>query len=338
VIIGSAPEVFEGINYPEMLLGPACAGYMKPVMRVYTGGTVGASAGIAAYYHVASGLHDVVLAVAFEKLSDGEAQYGLSVTYDPLWGRDFAAGAPALAALQAVEYMARYPHIREEHFAMVAVKTREDARDNPYAHLQLDITVEDAMKSAPVVTPLKLLDCCPTTDGAAAAVFASEERAGKITGRPAWIKSVATCSEGAYYPGMDMVSPASLQVAAKKAYDRAGIVEPVKEIDVAELYVAFTPQEMIWAEGTFLCPPGKGGWMTETGRSRRDGEMPLNPSGTVVSNNPIGASALIRQIEAAMQVSGKAGEHQIEGVKTALAHGWGGWLQFHTMMILSSEM
>ncbi|MDY6796502.1 MAG: hypothetical protein SWK76_14680 [Actinomycetota bacterium] len=78
--------------------------------------------------------------------------------------------------------------------------------------------------------------------------------------------------------------------------------------------------------------------MTETGRSRRDGEMPLNPSGTVVSNNPIGASALIRQIEAAMQVSGKAGEHQIEGVKTALAHGWGGWLQFHTMMILSSEM
>lgn len=128
---------------------------------------------------------------------------------------------------------------------MVAVKTREDARDNPYAHLQLDIAVEDAMKSAPVVTPLKLLDCCPTKD--AAAVFASEDRAGKITGRPAWIKSVATCSEKSYCPGMDMVSPVSLQVTAKKAYDRAGIVDPVREINVAELYVAFTSQEMIWA-------------------------------------------------------------------------------------------
>lgn len=338
VVIGSAPEIFEGVNYPEMLLGPASAGFMKPVMRVYTGGTVGASAGICAYYHVASGLHDVVLAVAFEKLSDGEPLYGLSVTYDPLWGRDFAAGASALVALQSRDYMSRYPKITEEHFAKVAVKTRKDAQDNPYAHLQLELTVEEAMKSSPVVTPLKLLDCCPTSDGAAAAIFASEEKTKKITGKPAWIKSVATCSEGAYYPGMDMVSPASLQKASRTAYKRAGITDPVKEIDVAELYVAFSPQELIWAEATYLCPPGKGGWMTDTGRSARDGEMPLDPSGTVVSTNPIGASALIRQIEAANQVMGKAGAHQIEGVKQALAHGWGGWLQFHTITILADEL
>jgi acetyl-CoA C-acetyltransferase len=137
---------------------------------------------------------------------------------------------------------------------------------------------------------------------------------------------------------MDMVSPAALEKAARTVYKRAGISDPVKEIDVAELYCAFTPQEMTWAEATFLCERGMGGKMTESGRSRRDGEMPLNPSGTVVSHNPIGASALIRQIEAALQVTGKAGAHQIDGVKTALAHGWGGWLQFHTMMVLTNEL
>ncbi len=338
VVIGNAPEIFEGINYPELLLGPASAGFMKPVMRIYTGGTVGASVGICAYYHVASGLHDRVLAVAFEKLSDGVPNYGLSVTYDPLWGRDFAGGAAALVALQAREYINRYPDINEDHFAMIAVKTRKDAQDNPYAHLQLELTVEEARNSAPVTTPLRLLDCCPTTDAAAAAVFASGDVAKKITDKPAWVRALATCSEGAYYPGMDMVSPAALEKAAETVYKRAGITDPVKEIDVAELYCAFTPQEMIWAEASGLCPRGKGGWMTESGRSRRDGEMPLNPSGTVVSNNPIGASALIRQIEAALQVTGKAGAHQIDGVKTALAHGWGGWLQFHTMMVLTNEL
>jgi acetyl-CoA C-acetyltransferase len=338
VVIGNAPEVFEGINYPELLLGTASAGFMKPVMRIYTGGSVGASVGICAYYHVACGLHDVVLAVAFEKLSDGVPNYGLSVTYDPLWGRDFAAGAVTLVALQAREYMHRNPQITEEHFAMIAVKTRKDAQDNPYAHLQLELTVEEALSSHVVVSPLRLHDCCPTTDAAAAAVFASGDKAKRITDRPAWVKSIATCSEGAYYPGMDMVYPVSLQRAAQTAYKRAGITDPVKEIDVAELYCAFTPQEMIWAETVGLCERGKGGEMTESGRSRRDGEMPLNPSGTVVSNNPIGASALIRQIEAALQVSGKAGAHQVDGVKTALAHGWGGWLQFHTIMILSSEL
>lgn len=338
VVIGNAPEIFEGINYPELLLGPASAGFMKPVMRIYTGGTVGASVGICAYYHVASGLHDRVLAVAFEKLSDGVPNYGLSVTYDPLWGRDFAGGAAALVALQAREYMGRYPDITEEHFAMIAVKTRKDAQDNPYAHLQLDLTVEEAMNSAPVTTPLRLLDCCPTTDAAAAAIFASGDAARKITDKPAWIKALATCSEGAYCPGMDMASPASLEKAAATVYKRAGITDPVKEIDVAELYCAFTPQEMVWAEAAGLCERGMGGKMTESGRSRRDGEMPLNPSGTVVSNNPIGASALIRQIEAALQVTGKAGAHQIDGVNTALAHGWGGWLQFHTMMILTNEL
>ncbi len=94
IVIGSGPEIFEGVNCPEYWIGPALGVVGKPVMRIQTGGTAGASATIAAFYHVASGLFDVVLAVSYDKLSDGIAQYGLSTCYDPLWDRDFAAEAP----------------------------------------------------------------------------------------------------------------------------------------------------------------------------------------------------------------------------------------------------
>ncbi|MBN2168266.1 MAG: propanoyl-CoA acyltransferase, partial [Actinobacteria bacterium] len=98
-VLGSAPEVFEGVNQPEQWLVEALGGQYKPMMRLHTGGTVGATTGICACFHIASGLYEKVMAISYEKLSDGIAQYGLSLCYDPLWGRDFAAGAPALAAL-----------------------------------------------------------------------------------------------------------------------------------------------------------------------------------------------------------------------------------------------
>ncbi|MHB8895774.1 MAG: thiolase C-terminal domain-containing protein [Candidatus Geothermincolia bacterium] len=339
VIVGSAPEIFEGVNNPENWIGPAVGAAGKPVMRIHTGGTVGASATIAGFYHVASGLFDVVLVVAYEKLSDGVAQYGLSACYDPLWDRDFACGAPGLAGLQATQYLARHaPDVTEEHGAMVAVKNRRNAIKNPYAQLQLEITVEDVMASAPVATPLKLLDCCPTSDGAAAIVIAADRRARRLAPKPAWFAGVGTCSESPYVPHVDMAYPESCVRAAQQAYQMAWIYEPYKELDMAEIYEAFSFQELIWTEALGLCAPGEGGRLVESGKTAMDGEFPVNPSGGVLSANPIGASAMIRQIEAAMQVMGRAGEHQIAGVKKALAHSWGGAIQFSTVTVFSDEL
>jgi acetyl-CoA C-acetyltransferase len=338
VVVGSAPEIFEGINYPENWVGIAAAASGKPLIRIHTGGTVGASTTIAAFYHICSGVFDTVLAVAYEKLSDGIAQYGLSACYDPLWDRDFACGAPALVALQSRQYLARYQEVTEEHAAMIAVKNRANAVGNEYAQLQLEITVEDVMNSAPVSTPIKMLDCCPTSDGAAAMVLAGEKRARRLSPRPAWIAGVGTCTESPYVPGVDMAYPESCVRAAQQAYQMAWIYDPIRDLDMAEVYDAFSFQELIWPEALGLCEPGGGGALVESGRTSMDGDFPINPSGGVLSANPIGASAMIRQLEAALQVMGRAKDHQIPGVKKALAHGWGGAIQFSTVTIFSSEL
>ena len=338
VVIGNAPEIFEGVNYPECWLGPAVGATGKPIIRVFTGGSVGASVGIAAYYHVSSGMFDTVLAVSFEKLSDGVPMYGLSVTYDPLWGRDIAAGAAGLVALQANQYLARYPHVTIEHMAKFALQDRTNALLNPNAHIWHKLTLEEILNSPVITSPLTLHMSCPTTDAAAAMVLTTAPRAKKMRKQPAYFRSVATCAEGAYYPGMDIASPASLKKAAGWAYKRAGIKDPVKELDVVELYSPFAPHNIIWGECVKLAAPGEGYKLVENGFSAIDGPLPINPSGGVISHNPIGATAMIRQIEAARQVMGCAGEFQVsKKVKTAMSHAWGGWLQFHNITILADR-
>jgi acetyl-CoA C-acetyltransferase len=337
VVFGSAPELFEGVSHPEHWCAEASGALLKPQMRIHTGGTVGASAGIAAFYHVASGLFDTVLAVTGDKLSESPVQLGLSTVYDPVLGRQFACGAPSAVALQARQYMHKYG-VTEEQAALVAVKNRKNALLNPYAQLKIpNISVEMVMNSPVLSSPIKLLDSCPASDGACAMVLAGERRAEKLTARPAWIKAVASYNEGVYYAGRNFADPLALMEAAKKVYTVAGITDPRREIDVAELYEAFSFQEMLWTEAMFFCERGQGGRLVESGATEMTGDLPVNPSGGVLSTNTIGATAMMRQAEAAMQVMGRAGEHQIDGARTAIAHGWGGGIQFHTLMIVGAD-
>ena len=337
VIFGSAPELFEGVNHPEQWCADASGAFLKPQIRVHTGGTVGASTGIAAFYYVAAGMFDTVLAVTGDKLSESPVQLGLSTVYDPILGRQFACGAPSAVALQARQYMHKYG-VTEHQAALVAVKNRKNALLNPYAQLHIpNISVEMVMSSMMLSTPIKLLDSCPASDGACAMVIASEGLAEKYADRPAWIKAVATFNEGVYYPGRNFADPLALMEAAKKVYKTAGITDPRREIDAAELYEAFSFQEMLWTEAMFFCDRGEGGKLVESGATQMTGDLPVNPSGGVLSTNTIGATAMMRQAEAAMQVMGRAGAHQIDGARTAIAHGWGGGIQFHTLMIVSAE-
>jgi acetyl-CoA C-acetyltransferase len=339
IVIGSGPEILEGVNQPEQWIGSALGAPGKPLMRIATGGTAGAAATIAAFYHVASGLFDVVLAVSYQKPSDGDASHGLSSCCDPLWDRDLACVGPALVGLQSRQYLARHqPKVSEEHGAMVVVKNRKNALRNPYAQLQQEVTVDDVMRSEPVASPIKLLDCSPTSDGAAALVIAEERRAKKMTARPAWFAGIGTCSESPYVPHVDIAYPESCVRAAQLAYQMAWVYDPVRELDVAEVYEAYSFQELIWTEALGLCNPGEGGKMVESGITAMGGEFPINPSGGVLSANPVGASAMVRQLEAALQVMGKAGEHQVPGVRKALAHSSGGAVQFSTATVFSSGL
>ncbi|HEX5731336.1 MAG TPA: thiolase domain-containing protein [Blastocatellia bacterium] len=337
VVFGSAPELFEGVNHPEQWCADASGAFLKPQIRIHTGGTVGASTGIAAFYYVAAGMFDTVLAVTGDKLSESPVQLGLSTVYDPILGRQFACGAPSAVALQARQYMHKYG-VTEHQAALVAVKNRKNALLNPYAQLHIpNISVEMVMNSMVLSTPIKLLDSCPASDGACAMVIASEGLAEQYADRPAWIKAVATFNEGVYYAGRNFADPLALMEAAKKVYKTTGITDPRREIDVAELYEAFSFQEMLWTEAMFFCERGEGGKLVESGATEMTGDLPVNPSGGVLSTNTIGATAMMRQAEAAMQVMGRAGQHQIDGARTAIAHGWGGGIQFHTLMIVSTD-
>ena len=339
VICSSSPEFFCGINEPEMFATDFTFGVMKPHYRIQTGGTVGASTGITGWYMVSSGLYNNVLVISGDKLTETSVQKGLSLVYSPTMGRDFAAGAPSAVACQTRAYMNRAPEAKLEHLAKIGTQMRKNALYNPNATLKLPQISEDMMMNmAWLSTPLKLLDSCPTSDAACAMVLQSEEYAEKNPRPKAWVQSVSTIAEGVNYHDRDWSVPIALKEAAKKCYAETGIKNPMEDIDVIEIYDAFTSQHLIWLEALGLCDVGKAAsQLIDSGATRMDGKLPVNPSGGVLSNNSIGGSAMIRQAEIALQIMGRAGEHQVEHAEIGLAHGWGGAIQFHTIMIMSKE-
>ncbi|MFQ5342103.1 MAG: thiolase family protein [Anaerolineae bacterium] len=336
-------ELFEGRALPEMWLAEAVGGHLKPVFKIATGGTSGTSACIAAYHQVASGVFDVVLVVGWEKHSEGHTQTGMALT-DPLWDRQVASGAVGNFALSISQYMAERG-VTMEQAAKVAVKARRNACQNPYAHLQKpDITVEKVLASRILAWPVHLYDMCPQSDGACAVVFASEEVCQSAIYNlqsaigVAWIRAAVTRHDQPYIGDLDrrLVTMRTLRDAAREAYHRAGITDPLRQLDVAEIYEPVSYAELAWYEALGFCQDGEAGRLIDEGVTEMDGELPVNPSGGVLSTNPVGASGVIRVAEAAMQVMGRAGAHQVPGVRTAMATGYGVYA-WSDVMILSTE-
>lgn len=337
-VMGSGPEFFEGVGEPEHWAADYSVGVLNSHFRIQTGGTVGAATTIAGYNLVASGMFDIVLVVSGDKLSESSVQQGLSLVYSPTMGRDFAGGAPSAVANQTRIYMSHYPEVNENHFAKIGTMMRKNALKNPNAQLKLPQISEELMKSMNwLSTPLRLLDACPTSDAACAMVLVGEKVAETLDQPLAWIQAAATISDGVNYPDRDWGDPVALREAAQRCYRAVGITDPLEQLDVMELYDAFSSQHLFWYDALGLCEPGESYKLIENGTTAMDGKLPVNPSGGVLSNNSIGASAIIRQAEVALQVMGRAGDRQVPGAKIGLAQGWGGAIQFHTVMILSSD-
>jgi acetyl-CoA C-acetyltransferase len=332
VVIGNM-EHFEGINLSDMWASEGAGSVLKPAMKIATGGTTGASVGACAYYHCASGLFDTVLAIGWEKLSEGDTTGGIITAFDPIVERMTLAGAVGGLAIEATRYMQKY-NVPEETIALAAVRARKNAQKNPHAHLKLELTVEHVLSSPYIAYPIHYLDMCPTSDGACAVIMATEKRAKQLCSRPAWINAVVCRHNHAWIS--DVFDQRTLESAAVEAYRIVGITDPLKELDVIELYDPASYTLVAWLEDLHLCGPGEGRRLVEEGVTAMEGELPLNPSGGVVSTNPIGATALIRLAEAAMQIHGVAGEHQVDGVRTALSTGFGG-SYWNEVFVLSAE-
>jgi acetyl-CoA C-acetyltransferase len=314
---------FEGINYVDCWSVDGSGGYMKPIFKVTTGGTTGTTVAMAGYYHVASGLFDRVLAIGWEKNSESDTTGAIITAFDPVLDRPTFGGAVGGLALNAQRYMHLWG-AREEDAARVAVRDRRHALNNPYAHLRLEITVEDVMKSPMISYPIKYLDMCPRTDAACAVIFASEDCAERIARVPAWVHGTCNRHLWTYTGDPDLGNLQSLDEASTVLYGRMGIREPLKAFDVMELYLPCSWAGLMWMEDLKLCKRGEGARLIADGVTDMDGELPVNPSGGVTSSNPIGATGLIRVAECALQIMGKADKRQVPDAALALATGFGG--------------
>jgi acetyl-CoA C-acetyltransferase len=221
---------------------------------------------------------------------------------------------------------------------MVAVKDRKNALRNPYAHLhEEDASMEKYAQSPMLWDPIRFAESCPASDGACAMVLTDESAATAGAYRPAWILATCMRSEPTMFSGRNQVNPRAGQECAREVYRIAGVSDPRREFDVAEIYVPFSWYEPMWMENLGFTAENEGWKMTAEGATAFEGDMPINPSGGVLSSNPIGASGMLRYAEAAMQVRGQAGEHQVDGARLALGHAYGGGSQFFSMWVVSSE-
>ncbi|HEV2373149.1 MAG TPA: thiolase domain-containing protein [Streptosporangiaceae bacterium] len=336
VVVGKAPDLFEGVMMPELYLADALGAVGKPLLRVHTAGSVGGSTGVVAANLVQAGLHRRVLAVAFEKQSESNAMWALSIS--PPFSMPLLAGAGGYFSPHIRAYIRRSGAPRHIG-AMVAVKDRRNGSRNPYAHLQQpDITLESVQASPMLWDPVRYDETCPSSDGACAVVLGDQAAAGErlTAGQPvAWVRGTVMRTEPTQFAGKDHVNPRAGADAAAALWRATGITHPLDEIDVAEIYVPFSWFEPMWLENLGFAGPGEGWRLTEAGETEIGGAIPVNPSGGVLSSNPIGASGLLRFAEAALQVMGKAGAHQVPGARTALGHAYGGGSQYFSMWVVA---
>jgi acetyl-CoA C-acetyltransferase len=335
VVIGKAPDMFEGVMMPELMLADALGAAGKPVLRVHTAGSVGGSTAIVAASLIQAGVHERVLTVSYEKQSEGNAMWALSIRGP--FQQTTVAGAGGYFAPLIRAYIKR-SGAPEDTGIRVALKDRLNALLNPYAHLKIEGVDFDQIASSPMLwDPIRYLETCPSSDGACAMVLGGAAAAKKAPGKPAWVHATAMRTEPTMFAGRDQVNPRAGQDCSSFLYKKAGIDDPRKEIDCCEIYVPFSWFEPMWMENLHFAPEGEGWKMTYEGATALEGDLPVNMSGGVLSSNPIGASGMLRFAEIANQIRGQAGEHQIDGVKKGLGHAYGGGSQYFSMWIVGDQ-
>lgn len=331
-------ELFEGNYQPDLWHVEGFGGVMRSGFRVTTGGTTGSTLACAADHLVASGLYEVVMAVGFEKQELGSTTTAITAMADPLWARNIQTGA--ISGTTGAVLIDQFGERADIAAAKLRVIAANNARLNPYAHLKLNLTIDDVRNSYVLAWPLRLYHMCPESNGACAVMFASEQfiKRKSLKHKPVFIRdSITVHREESFslYPegGAEFVD-VSHAYASKTLLGRNGFKNPVKEIDVFEMYDPSSWWALDWMTPFLWLEPGENIDLVEQGATEITGEIPIGPSGGVVSTNPIGATALIRVAEAALQVRGTAGPHQVpKKVKWALASGFGGtfWTVLHLL-------
>jgi len=334
-------ELFEMVNQPDLWHVIGTGAYGKSEFRVTTGGTVGATIACVSDNLVASGMYDIVMAIGFEKLQEGHTTGGITNMADPLWFRNLQTGA--LTGSTAYNVIREFGEERAKRASlMYRIIMDKHAGLNSYAHRSFGLEfeqIDDLIKNSPkLVGDLKLIEMCSQSDGACAVIFACEKKAKESLKKPVWIRDHITVHREETFTifGYDEKYPITHthSLAAKRLYERNNITKPLEYFDVFEMYDPASWWGLDWLRDFFLLEGDEHLKLVENKEIMIGGKMPINPSGGVIGSNPIGATALVRVAEAALQVRGDAGKHQIPTpVNHALASGFGGTMWTVLLML-----
>jgi acetyl-CoA C-acetyltransferase len=285
-----------------------------------------------------------VMIVGAERISETpDAQKVLNQIFDPFYEKDMPLQTITTVAMMATAYMQRHG-VTQEDVAHLVVRQRRNAMGNPHAHLKGIITVDDVMASPMIAHPFKLFDCCPRSSGGAAMILGNMDAVRQYQSRPAFITGVGAVSDSNWIGDRivpttqyDFIDWKLMRVAGRKCFERAGITDPIRQVQVAEVYDAFSIQGLTQLEQLGFCSSGKGFKLEREGAWEMDGMVAVCPSGGTLCTNPIAVAGLVRAIEAADQVMGNCGAHQVKNVRNAIATAVGGIAQFLTCSVFSSD-
>lgn len=340
VVLGSAPDAFDGLHMKGEYLSDGSGGWRKPYLRCHVGGGTGVYAVAQGWFQVASGLFDTALVVCEEKMSGCEPhpQAAFLTIFDNITEQPLKPNLLWIFALEQNRYMQTYG-ITLEEIARVSVKNKGNALDHPAAQLGAELTVEDVLASEVIAWPVHRLMVSPTSDGAAAVVLAAEDVARRATSKPIWIQGVGWCLDTAYWTNRDLSYPDYVEKAAWMAYRMAAVHEPRKEINIAEPYDPFAYKELHHLEGLQLAPKGQAPKLLTDGVFDRDGDLPVTPSGGLLGvGNPIAAAGTMKVCELFWQLRGEAGKRQVPGKpERGVAQAWGDLMQVGTVVVVGTN-
>ena len=291
-----------------------------PIVNVENACSSSSSAMAQGVMAVASGAYDIVLVIGVEKLT----KFGggtLPLDEDD-WEVRLGLTMPALYAMRAQRYMHDYG-VSLKDVAGVSVKNRRNGALNPDAQMRKEVTVEEVLASRMIADPFTLLQCCPTGDGAAAIILASNAVAKQLSSAPIEVRA-SHLTSGRFMSGFrDMTSPEITMRGARETFEESGLGP--EDIDVAEVHDAFSIAELIYYEAIGFCRRGEGTTLLRSGATGIGGRIPINPSGGLLAKgHPVGATGAAQVVEVVRQLRGQAGARQVEGAKVGMTHATGG--------------
>ena len=323
-----SPGLFVGQEHLASMLADELGMVGVPASRVESACASGGLALRTGFAEVASGLCDTVLVTGVEKMTDvdgADATYALGTAADQEWEGFHGITFPGLYAMMAQVHMLKHGTTSEQ-LAAVAVKNHANGLLNPHAQFHLKVSVEDVLASTMVADPLHLLDCSPVTDGAAALVLTTVERARELVGDKPVIRisgSGLATDTIALADREDLARLDAVRLAAERAFAMAG--RTPAEVHLAEVHDCFTIAEIMTTEAVGLFDPGYGGSAVANGLTSLQGKIPVNPSGGLKSKgHPVGATGVAQVVEIVTQLRGAAGQRQVEGATVGLAQNLGG--------------